>query len=80
MPAYQALVEPSGGYVIPHTSFTTSNLTQNLKFLLQSTAIARSQKSAEELDVADGKIKSEIIFDIRTDRYVVLIVRTKHEL
>ena len=37
IPAYQALVEPSSGYVLSHDSFVTSHLTNNMKFLWNET-------------------------------------------
>lgn len=43
MPVFQAVVEPSGGYVIPHDSFTTPHLKHNIDFLLGETYISKSK-------------------------------------
>lgn len=44
LPVFQALVEPSGGYVIPHETFTTNHLSQNLEFLLNETFLSKSKR------------------------------------
>lgn len=43
MPVFQALVEPSGGYVIPHDTFTTAHLQHNLGFVLENTYVSKSK-------------------------------------
>jgi hypothetical protein len=40
LPAYQALVEPSSGYVISHDTFVTPHLQHNIQFLLQQTSMS----------------------------------------
>jgi hypothetical protein len=40
LPAYQALVEPSSGYVISHDTFVTPHLQHNLRFLLEQTGMS----------------------------------------
>lgn len=68
LPAYQALVEPSGGYVLPLLSFDeTSQFQQNLKFLLENTYMSRSN---DILDVDDENAGAECILDIRTELFV----------
>lgn len=42
LPAYQALVEPSGGYVLPHSNFTGPHLSHNLLYLLKHTYVSRT--------------------------------------
>lgn len=41
MPVFQAVVEPSGGYVIPHETFTTAHLKHNIDFLLGETYLSK---------------------------------------
>lgn len=68
LPAYQALVEPSGGYVIPLVSFDeTSQLQHNLNFLLNNSYMSRSRDIPEE-EYDDGG--AECILDIRTEIFV----------
>ena len=43
LPAYQALVAPSGGYVVPQSSLDTRHLVQNLEFLLKHTFVSRTK-------------------------------------
>lgn len=67
MQSYQALVEHSSGYVLPHESFTSQHLQCNLKFLLQQTymsAVESDQEDEVPLDM-DG-----CIIDLRMSRYV----------
>jgi len=68
LPAYQALVEPSGGYVIPQPSLSSDHLSRNLKFLLTTNFMSRSRNIPEELD--DGMGGPECILDIRTDGFI----------
>lgn len=68
LPAYQALVEPSGGYVIPQLSFKPDNLSRNLNFLLTTNYMSRSRHIPEEMD--DGMGGAECILDIRTDGFI----------
>mmetsp|Transcript_23585 Transcript_23585/g.25117 ORF Transcript_23585/g.25117 Transcript_23585/m.25117 type:complete len:964 (-) Transcript_23585:2914-5805(-) len=65
LPAYQAMVEPSGGYVMPLVSFDIPQLEQNLKFILQNSYISRSMNIPEE--IFDNL---ECILDIRSDSFV----------
>jgi hypothetical protein len=65
LPAYQAMVEPSGGYVMPLVTLDTPQLEQNLEFILQNTYISRSANIAEE---EIGNV--ECILDIRSDSFV----------
>jgi hypothetical protein len=73
LPAYQALVEPSGGYVLPHLSFTTPHLEHNLKFLLQHTFMSKSRSTPDDLE-EDGGGPPECFVDIRADRYVLFVI------
>jgi hypothetical protein len=68
LPAYQALVEPSGGYVISLLSFESQKLEHNLKFLLDNTYMSRSRYIPEEL--SDDDSGAECILDIRTDGFI----------
>ena len=43
LPAYQALVAPSGGYVVPQSTLATGHLAQNLEFLLKHTFVSRTK-------------------------------------
>jgi Sec23/Sec24 zinc finger/Sec23/Sec24 trunk domain len=68
LPAYQALVEPSGGYVVPLLSFETGQMEYNLKFLLEHTYMSRSRFIPEEIQ--DDEAGAECILDIRTDGFI----------
>ena len=65
LPAYQAMVEPSGGYVMPLVTLDTPQLEENLEFILQNTYISRSKN----LDEEDNE-NVECILDIRSDSFV----------
>lgn len=69
LPAYQAMVEPSDGYCLPLVSLDTPQLKKNLKFVIESTYVARSEDSVSTDDVnfLDGP---ECILDIRTDSFL----------
>jgi len=43
LPAYQALVAPSGGYVIPQSTLGVERLAHNLDFLLKHTYVSRTE-------------------------------------
>lgn len=68
LPAYQALVEPSGGYVLSHMSLDSPQLTHNLNFVLQNTYISRSSSpgSGEEGNLTDSRVS----LDIRADSFL----------
>lgn len=68
LPAYQALVEPSGGYVLPHLSFTTLHLEQNLSFVVKNTFISKSK--LDEADTAGGTPVAECLVDVRAAEFV----------
>ncbi|KAL3912879.1 MAG: hypothetical protein SGILL_006716, partial [Bacillariaceae sp.] len=68
LPAYQALVEPSGGYVVSLLSFKTEQMRQNLKFLLDTTHMSRSKYIPEEMEDEEGG--AECILDLRTDGFI----------
>ena len=40
LPAYQALAEPSSGYVLSHMTFTTEHLQHNLEYILKQTYVS----------------------------------------
>lgn len=54
LPAYQALVGPSGGYVLPHSTFDSPNLVHNLGFCLKFTYISRTNA-----EIPVGKVVEE---------------------
>jgi hypothetical protein len=57
IPAYQALVEPSSGYVIAHDSFVTAHLTRNMNVLLNHTFMSGIYaESTENMNWIDGCI------------------------
>ena len=68
LPAYQALVEPSGGYVSPLLTFDTPQFEDNLRFLLENTYLSRSREIPE--DMQDDEGGPECILDIRTDSFI----------
>jgi len=68
LPVYQAMVEPSGGYVLPLVSLDTPQLEHNLKHILVETYISRSKDIPEEMnDMMSGP---ECILDLRSDSFV----------
>ena len=69
LPVYQAMVEPSGGYVLPLLTLDTPELDQNLKFILDSTYMSRSRYIPEDMDTSGAG--AECIIDIRSDRFVL---------
>ncbi len=66
LPVYQAMVEPSGGYVMSLLSLDTPQLDANLKFVLDETYMSRSKYLPED-EKGSGP---EFIIDIRTDSFV----------
>ena len=66
LPAYQAMVEPSGGYVVPLLTLDTPQLNQNLKFILNDTYMSRSRYIPKDLTTSGA----ECIIDIRSDSFV----------
>jgi hypothetical protein len=77
LPAYQALVEPSSGYVLTHEAFTDENLVRNVGFLLRQTALASSLHFSVITSETGNKIRSRgdnwsdgCILDLRLPRYV----------
>jgi len=52
MPVFQAVVEPSGGYVIPHETFETPHLKYNMEFLLSETYISKSKATNSDPTIA----------------------------
>lgn len=58
LPAYQALVEPSGGYVLPHSTFDSPHLVRNLGFCLNSTHISRVESGIPGSQTVEDKPKS----------------------
>ena len=73
LPAYQALVEPSGGYVLPHTSLKSPQLKRNLNYVLQDSFMSRSLKSSIVDSGIDAMLDWQCLLDIRTDRYADLV-------
>jgi hypothetical protein len=63
LPVYQAMVERSGGYVLPLLTLDTPQLKQDLKFILDNTYMSRSTYIPE----GDG---AECLLDIRSDSFV----------
>ena len=45
------MVEPSGGYVLPHDTFTTPQLNHNLEFLLSETFLSKSKREKSDSTV-----------------------------
>jgi hypothetical protein len=60
------LVEPSGGYVLPHLSFTTPHLEHNLSFVVKNTFISRSRLEVD----ADAASPAECLIDLRAAEFV----------
>ena len=67
LPVYQAMVEPSGGYVLPLVTLDTPQLKQDLKFILGNTYMSRSMDIPEDIGAMDG---AECLLDIRSDSFV----------
>eukprot|EP00536_Pseudo-nitzschia_multiseries_P008320 jgi/Psemu1/257096/estExt_Genewise1Plus.C_2100020 len=67
LPAYQAMVDPSGGYVLPLATLDTPQLEKNLQFIIENTYMSRSIADETYDDQLDG---AECYVDIRTDSFV----------
>jgi Sec23/Sec24 zinc finger/Sec23/Sec24 trunk domain len=63
--AYQALVDPSGGYALPHDTFASEQLESNLHFIICQTKVNRSVT----LDLSQSM--NGCIADIRMPSYFV---------
>ncbi len=66
LPAYQALVEPSGGYVLTHETFVTPHLNHNLEYVLHRTYVSRG--TIEDSMISGTKLADGCILDIRMPR------------
>lgn len=66
LPVYQAMVEPSGGYVTPLLTLDTPQLNSNLRFILDETYISKSKYIPDDTESSGA----EFIVDIRTDSFV----------
>jgi hypothetical protein len=62
LPAYQALVEPSAGYVLTHESFTTPHLTQHLQHIWEQTFVSRRPNAVNAL--------SSCLLDVRVSSFL----------
>jgi Sec23/Sec24 zinc finger/Sec23/Sec24 trunk domain len=51
LPVFQAMVEPSGGYVLPHDTFSTPHLKHNLEFVLNETFLSKSKRDTSDSTV-----------------------------
>lgn len=74
LPAYQALVEASGGYAISHDTFTTPHLLQNASYVLNRTSMSLGLFREEETDERTMPTELEswlegCTVDIRMSRY-----------
>lgn len=66
LPAYQSLVDPSGGYVVPQLSFATPQFEYNLTYLIEQTYLARSKYEV----AAENDDPPEVYLDIRSDSFM----------
>jgi len=73
LPSYQALVEPSSGYVLPHTKFTSEQLENNIDFLLRHTYVAglHFDDRDDQAPLVDDNWVDGCIIDFRMPRYVL---------
>lgn len=62
--AYQALVDPSGGYALPHDSFASDQFDANLQYVVCQTKVYRST-TKESPDKIDG-----CIADVRMSEFI----------
>lgn len=76
LPSYQALVEPSAGYVLPHECFTSPHLEHNLSYLMKSTFACGQQ--LDGIDSSRGKRFSgqenfvdDCVVELRMSRYAL---------
>jgi predicted nucleic-acid-binding Zn-ribbon protein len=75
LPSYQALVLPSAGYVLPHVTFATPHLKNNLGFVLKHTFVSTAPMNESVDDSGLPSSHGEVwmdgcIIDVRTSRYV----------
>ena len=68
MHAYQALVEPSAGYALPHDTFDSDQFDHNLQYVVGQTYMSSLDTKASSGDKAIGRL-DECVMDIRLPRY-----------
>jgi len=71
LPAYQALVEPSAGYVLPHETFASAHLQHNLGYLLKHTFVSTAplQDDANAATSSQNEVWMEgCVIDIRMSK------------
>jgi hypothetical protein len=73
MPAYQALVRPSGGYALSHESFSSPQLAHNLGYIVSQThmSIADCEGVVENSSSSTLNQLQGCIVDLRISRYVL---------
>jgi hypothetical protein len=64
LPAYQALVDPSGGYALPHDSFASDQFDANVQYVVCQTKVYRST-TKESPNKIDG-----CIADVRMSEFI----------
>jgi hypothetical protein len=70
--AYQALVDPSGGYALPHDSFASPQFKFNLEYLLSQTFVARSASDdPSAMNDIDGCVVDVRMSDFLSPSHVV---------
>lgn len=70
--AYQACVDPSGGYALPHESLASPQFEFNLKYVLSQTYVSRSDKNTNK-DSSASSSMNEIdgcIVDVRMSEFI----------
>ena len=70
LPAYQSLVEPSGGYVLSHSTFNSPQLKRNFSFVLQESFMSRSTKDNVGETKSEEAFDWQCLLDIRTDTFM----------
>mmetsp|Transcript_24375 Transcript_24375/g.36161 ORF Transcript_24375/g.36161 Transcript_24375/m.36161 type:complete len:903 (+) Transcript_24375:69-2777(+) len=70
--AYQALVDPSGGYALPYDSFASNQFKADLNYVITHTHVPQNQdKTVENINSIDGCIVDVRMSDFITASHVV---------
>lgn len=78
MPAYQALAGPSGGYALPHDSFSSPQLAHNLGYIVSQThmSIADCEGVVDNASSSTMNQLQGCLVDLRMSRYCYIFFAT----
>jgi hypothetical protein len=79
MPAYQALAGPSGGYALPHESFSSPQLAHNLGYIVSQTHMSVADCEGV-VDNASSSTMNQLegcLVDLRISRYALFLLELR---